>query len=208
MSLNYFDLTLEDSIEYTSAQDQLDVDFQTMGGNPNVVRGILGVESIAAGYQNAVTDVNRRVLDIAMTANFDTGFGTFDAGFNASYYLNYDLEESYGTGDLYNGVGTLGFPEWKSNFNTNWAMGAWFANLNIDYIGENQSRIDSSVKWDGWTTANLAVGYKFEDYGTFTVGATNITNEDPILNTLGEPVDEYQYSQVGRVVYLRYAIDF
>jgi len=207
-SLNYFDLTLEDSIDYTSAQDQLDVDFQTQGGNPNVVRGTLGVESISAGYQNAVTDVNRAALDMSLSADFDTSYGNFNGQFNASYYLNYDAEESYGTGDLYDAVGTLGFPEWRSNAYFGWAMGDFFSTLNIDYIGENTSRI-SGVKWDAWTTANLAVGYHLQDYGTFTLGANNIMNEEPILNaTTGDPVDEYTYSQIGRVVYVRYSIEF
>lgn len=207
-TLNYFDLTLEDSIDYTSAQDQLDVDFQTQGNNPNVVRGVLGVESIAAGYQNAVTDVNRSALDMSLAADFDTSFGNFNGSFNATYYLNYDAEESYGTGDLYDAVGTLGFPEWRSTAYFGWAMGDFFSSLNIDYIGENQSRI-SGVKWDAWTTANLAFGYNLKDYGTFTIGANNIMNEDPILNaTTGDPVDEYTYSQIGRVVFARYSVEF
>ena len=206
-SVNYFDLTLTESIDFTSAQDQLDVDFQTMGGNPNVVRGVLGIQSIAAGFQNAVTDVNREAVDASLSANFDTSFGMFNASFNTSYYLNYDSEESYGTGILFDATGTLGFPEWRSNFLMNWEMGNFFTSLNVDYIGENKSRI-SGVKWDNWTTANLAVGYTMSDYGTFTIGANNIANEEPILNSLGEPVDEYTYSNTGRVVYLRYSIEF
>ena len=206
-SVNYFDLTLEDSIDLTGAQDQLDVDFQTMGGNPNVVRGVLGIESIAAGFQNAVTDVNREVLDMSLSANFDTSFGMWNASFNTSYYLNFDSEVSYGTGELQDSTGTLGFPEWRSNLLMRWEMGDFFSSLNVDYIGENQSQI-SGVKWDAWTTANLAVGYTLSDYGTFTLGANNILNEEPILNTLGEAVDEYTYSNTGRVVYLRYSIEF
>ncbi len=206
-SINYFDLTLEDSIDFTSAQDQLDVDFQTSGGNPNVDRsGFTPV--IAAGFQNAVTEVNRQVVDASLSANFDTSFGMWSASYNTSYYINYDAEESYGTGDLYDATGTLGFPEWRSNLLMSWEMGDFFSSLNIDYIGENKGRISGTV-WDKWTTANLAVGYTLSDYGTFTLGANNILNEDPILNAVtGSPVDEYTYSQTGRVVYLRYSIEF
>ena len=185
----------------------MDVDFQTSGGNPNVDRsGFTPV--IAAGFQNAVTKVNREVVDASLSANFDTSFGMWNASYNTSFYLNYDAEESYGTGDLYDATGGLGFPEWRSNLLLNWEMGDFFTSLNIDYIGKNKSRI-SGVEWDKWTTANLAVGYTISDYGTFTLGANNILNEDPILGAVtGAPVDEYMYSQTGRVTYLRYSIEF
>ena len=44
--------------------------------------------------------------------------------------------------------------------------------------------------------------------GVITVGANNLLDEDPLLDDLGSPVNEYQYSQVGRVMYLRYNIEF
>ena len=209
-SLNYFDLTLEDSIDYTSTQDQLDVDFQTGGNNPNVQRSQSGsVTRVDAGFQNAVTDVNRRVLDFALSTSYDTSVGIFSGQLNSSYYLNYDAEVSYGTGDLYDAVGSLGFPEWRTNALIRWDLGdSWFSTLNVDYIGESESVI-SDEKWDSWTTANLAVGYQTDSYGTFTVGATNLTDEDPILDAAtGEMVEELLYDHTGRVWFVRYTIEF
>ncbi len=207
MSVNYFDLTLSNSINYTSAQDQLSVDFQTQGGNPNVVRGVLGVSSIAAGYQNGTTDVNRQVVDMTLSTSYDTSMGVFGGSFSASYYLNYDAEVSYGTGDLYDATGSLGFPEWRTNMIVSWELSEWFSTLNVDYIGENQSVI-SGVKWDSWTVANLAFGYTMDTYGTVTIGANNILNEDPVLDRLGFPVDEYTYNNLGRIFYVRYSVEF
>jgi iron complex outermembrane receptor protein len=208
-SLNYFDLTLEDSIDYTSAQDQLDVDFQSGGNNPNVTRSPTGaVERIEAGFQNAVTDVNRRVLDLGLSTSYDTSVGIFSGQLNSSYYLNFDAETTYGTGDLFDAVGSLGLPEWRTNVLIRWDLGdTWFSTLNVDYIGESNSRI-SDTKWEGWTQANLAVGYNTDSYGTFTVGANNLTDEDPVLDAVGAPVEEYLYPQVGRVLFVRYSIEF
>jgi iron complex outermembrane receptor protein len=209
-SLNYFTLDMEDSILYTSAQDQLDVDYQTGGNNPQVQRNSSGaVIRIDAGFQNGVTTMNREVLDFQASGNLDTSFGLWSADLNWSHYLNYDEEVSYGTGDLYNAVGNLGFPENRVNFLLRWELGDnLFSSLNIDYIGESTSVIDGET-WDGWTTANLAVGYATDDWGTFTIGATNLTDEDPILDEgTGAPVEEYLYSQVGRVWFARYSIEF
>ena len=209
-SVNYFNLDLEDSILYTSAQDQLDVDYQTGGNNPQVQRNASGaVIRIDAGFQNGVTTMNREVLDLQASGSLDTSFGLWSANFNWSHYLNFDSEVSYGTGDLFNAVGTLGFPENRMNFLLRWELGDnVFSSLNIDYIGESTSNIDGET-WDGWTTANLSVGYATDSWGTFTVGATNLTDEDPILDEgTGAPVEEYLYSQVGRVWFARYSIEF
>jgi len=206
-SVNWFYLDIEDPINYTSAQDQLDVDYQTGGNNPNVQRNAEGGASrIDAGYQNGVTTFNYQALDFALSGGFETGFGDFGIQAHASYYINYDAEVSYGTGELYNAAGDLGLPRWRANVLLPWNLGDWFASLNYDFIGSSKSSI-SDVKWDSWGIFNLQAGYNFEKYGTFTVGANNLFNEDPILNSLGAPVDEYMYSQVGRVMFVRWSID-
>jgi iron complex outermembrane receptor protein len=207
VSLNWFSLDIDNPINYTSAQDQLDVDYQTGGNNPNVQRNAQGGASrIDAGFQNGTTEFNYQALDMALSGGFETGWGDWGVQINASYYLNYDAEESYGTGDLYDAAGTLGLPEWKANMLLSWNMNDWFASANWDYIGSSKSRI-SDEKWDDWALWNMQAGYNFEKYGTFTVGANNIFNKDPLKDELGAPLDEYQYSQVGRVIFVRWSID-
>lgn len=206
-SLNWFSLDLKDPINYTSAQDQLDVDYQTGGNNPNVTRNAQGGASrIDAGFQNGTTTFNYQALDMALAGGFETGWGDFGINTHATYYINYDAEESYGTGDLYDAAGTLGIPEWRANMLLSWNLNSWFASANWDFIGSSKSRI-SDTKWKSWSIWNMQAGYAFEKYGTFTVGANNVFNKDPILNDLGAPVEEYLYSQVGRVMFVRWSID-
>ena len=114
-ALTYFNLELEDAIAITSAQDQLDVDYQTGGNNPNVVRIGAAVQSISAGYQNAVVPVERNGVDLNVNGMIETKYGRFTVGGDISHYLNYDEEVSYGTGDLYNAAGTFGFTKWRAN---------------------------------------------------------------------------------------------
>ena len=206
-SINHFTLKLENSIEYTSAQDQLDVDFQTGGNNPNVQRNAIGgVDRIDAGFQNAVTDLEREALDYSVNGMFSTEYGQFTTGWNATQYLNYDAEVSYGTGDLYDAVGVLGFPEWRMNAYVAWTMNNMFANLAWDFIGESESST-TDTEYDSWDVLNASVGYNFDSWGTLTFGANNVTDEDPLLDAQGVMVDEYQYPLVGRVLYLRYTLE-
>jgi iron complex outermembrane receptor protein len=207
-SLNFFSLDIDSPINYTSAQDQLDVDFQTGGNNPNVTRSNLGsVERVEAGFQNGATEFNYQAFDFALRGNFETGVGDFTGSVNTSYYVNYDAEESYGTGDLYDAAGTLGIPEWRANALIAWNFGDWSASMNWDYIGSQKSRI-SSEKWESWSIYNVQGGYQTEKFGQFVLGVNNLLDEDPVLDkTVGAPVDEYQYSQVGRVYFVSWSID-
>lgn len=206
-SVNYFHLTLSDAIENTRAQEQLDVDFVTQGGNPNVTRNAQGgVTEIQAGWQNGFTDFDFEALDFALAGRFDTGFGSFGLQANASYYLKYEQEESYGTGDLYDASGLDDLPEWRANTLFTWDMANWFASVNWDYVGSSDGRFGDSR--DSWSLFNVQAGYTFDSIGTFAIGANNVLNEDPLLDAVGANVDEYVYDQTGRVIFVRYQYEF
>jgi iron complex outermembrane receptor protein len=209
VSASWWSIEIEDAISLTGAQDQLNVDFSSGGNNPNVQRNALGgVTRIDAGFQNAVTPLTFEGLDFALSGGFDTGFGAFGVQANASYYLKYEVEQTFGTGDIRDAAGGLGIPEWRANALFTWELGDFFASANWDYIGEQKSQLGNE-KWEAWDIWNMQAGYTFGDWGTFTLGANNIFNEDPVLDAVvGAPVDEYQYSQVGRVIFVRYEKEF
>lgn len=204
----YISMDIEDSIEYTSAQDQLNVDFRSGGNNPAVQRNANGqVLEISAGFQNAVTDFNREAVDLSLQGDIATGFGSFFFLYNATYYMNYDAEVTYGTGELFDAAGTLGFPEWRTSLVGRYNYEDFQVNLGWDRIGESESSV-SDDKYDAWDIINASVSYDMNENGVITLGANNLLDEDPLLDDFGSPVDEYQYSQVGRVMYLRYNVEF
>jgi len=206
--ITYFNLKVNNSIEYTSAQDQLNVDFQSGGNNAAVQRNSLGqVIEIAAGFQNGATEFEYNGIDYALRGRFETGFGDFLVSFDMSQYLEYSYEITYGTGELGDAVGDLGFPEFRSNAYVSWNMGNWGASLSADYIGESEQR-NGGDKYDSWHTLNLSATYNLDSMGMIKVGANNLTDEDPLLDDFGVEVDEYQYSKTGRVVYAEYTLEF
>jgi iron complex outermembrane receptor protein len=205
--INWFSLDIKDPIINTGAQYQLDIDYRTQGGNPNVTRNAQGSPiDIQAGYQNGGTTFNYQALDLTLEGNVDSGWGSFGISAHASYYINYDTEISSGSGELQNSAGDLGIPRWRANVLLPWNMGDWFASVNIDYIGSQQGIIDPDTKWDAWYQFNVQAGYNFEKWGSFTVGANNVFNEEPITD-IGGNVDENQYPNVGRVIFVRWSID-
>ena len=207
--VNYVTLELQSANEYVSAQDMLNVDRNTGGNNPQVDRNSLGaVTEIRAGYQNAVNDVQRQSVDLALdgTIHESDDYGTFGFRGEATKYLKFETETEFGSGILGDAVDTLGFPEWRSSALISWTMGNWGANISTSYIGESESG-SGEVKWDSWKEHNLNVSYNFNELGEVTLGANNLTNEDPLLDSSGSMADEYQYPILGRVIYLDYTIE-
>jgi len=215
-NLNYFNLTIDDGIGLSGAQDQLDIDFALQGGNPNVVRNASGgVKEIYAGWQNATQDLNFQSLDMGLAGGFATGWGDFGLNFNATYYIKYEQEITRG-GDIGDYAGTyvngvFGVPEWKLNMLLPWNLNNWFASLNWNFIGEQKQFSGDGVSRDGkygnFSLFNLQAGYSFEKYGTFTVGANNIFNKKPQLDNTGDNADENLYPNIGRVLFVRWSID-
>ncbi len=206
--IQFVTLELQNAVEYVSAQDMLNVDNNTGGNNPAVVRQANGsVISIAAGYQNAVSDVSRESVDLGLMGDIDTDeYGTFSFRADGTKYLKYESEAQFGTGILGDAVDTLGFPEWRSSARVSWTMGNWGAAFSADYIGESESG-SGEVKWDSYKTYNLNASYDLSDWGSVTIGANNLTNEDPLLDAFGSQADEYQYSILGRVIYMQYTVE-
>ena len=92
-SINYVILELQSAVEYVSAQDMLNVDYNTGGQNPQVIRNATGsVVEISAGYQNAVNDVQRKSVDFALNGNIYTSdeYGSFDFRGEATKYLEFE----------------------------------------------------------------------------------------------------------------------
>ncbi len=211
-SATWVRLTLKNTIDYVSAQDLLNQDATSRNsggpGSPYVTRTATGsVERIDAGFVNGQLEVDREALDLGIGGNIDTSFGVFNLRWMGTKYLTFEAEETYGSGEIYDAAGTLGFPEWRMNAQINWTWNNFFANLAWDYIGESDSRV-SDLSYDSWDQLNASVGYNLGQWGQITVGANNLTDEDPLLNDFGTEVDEYQYPKVGRVAYVQYTIEF
>ncbi|MGV8838002.1 hypothetical protein [Cellvibrio sp.] len=94
-------------------------------------------------------------------------------------------------------------------------------NIIADYIGASSQQdfiafdssggayLDTSDKdLKSWTTINASYTYDAEGWGKVKVGATNLTDEDPVFdrNGLYEEPHYDLYDNTGRVVYLEYTL--
>jgi iron complex outermembrane receptor protein len=167
-------------------------------------------------------ELNASGLDIKIDGMIETdGAGTFRPSLILTKSLSYE-QQAYYKGPVQETKGFSYQPELRWVMNVGWNMGPhtveWSANFIGDY-GANDSIVfqgteavleTSSEKVDTWTTMNLSYTYDADKYGKIKIGSTNITNEDPVLDSEGKfPSDSYDlYDQTGRVIYTEYTVEF
>jgi iron complex outermembrane receptor protein len=207
-SASYFYVELDDRVVYPGGQEQLNADYFCGGCNPNVQRNELGwAVFVDARVQNSYVPLSYDAIDFALSGAVATRAGEFGLQGYLSWYLTYEEEKTYGTGEVYDVAGFDGFPDWRANALLTWGLGDAFASLNCDYVAEQENRVSGSVI-EPWYTFNLQLGYDFGRFGTFTVGANNLLNRGPALDENGIRTDfSYIPDNTGRVIFLGYRLE-
>ena len=160
---------------------------------------------IDAGFQNAVVPLERDGIDLNVNGLIETGYGSFTVGGEISHYLTYDEEVSYGTGDLTNAAGTLGFTKWMATALVGWSMNDYSASLSWRYVGASESNV-SDEEYPQWDTFNARVGYSMGEKGSINLAVRNLFDRDPLLRD-GQMANEYLYDLTGRVISVSYVLE-
>ena len=166
------------------------------------------VDYISLQYNN-FEGVEAEGLDFDLTYVLDTEkAGRFDMGISAAKYTKY-IVQAYPESPKNEYQGQLGLPDLRINPHVYWGKGDWNAAITGYYLsgqdedyGESNYAVGSHMEW------NLQVGYQLPWDASLTIGAVNLTDEQPEQNSdwYGwEPFDFTLYDTRGRTVYLRYS---
>ena len=230
ISLDYYDIELTDRIGNVGVATIMEIENnlrQASGGtvgDPRVSRDATGqLLSISRTVSN-VDSLETSGYDLDVDYKLDAGnAGEFDFGLTVSFVEEFDqIDDINGVVDV--GVGeffTSGAaqPDYRANFSATWNRGDLGVNLQLQYTPEvdftDQGIIDGNgitdTTLDEWTTIDLQITYATPWNGKITVGARNITDEDPPLNTqvLSSPFHAATLHDVfGRVPYIKYEQSF
>lgn len=212
LSLDYYNITVEDTISSISAQDIInsDNDPGTYGPVPpgmQIVRNPVNgaIVEITAGYANE-GDLETDGLDFRANTDFDFGgAGRLQNKLIVSYVNTYDVTTI--NGEVIEYAGLLGYPDLRANLSNDWALGDWNFTWNINYIAGQESSATSQV--GGYATNDVQVAWSAPWNGKIAVGATNLGNRYPELVAYdGRPWNFYLYDAYGRTVYMRYTQTF
>lgn len=155
-------------------------------------------------------------VDFEVSYSMDTDFGTFGVSNQSTFINSYDLKATKG-GPTIEGAGqrnesnTLAnpIPELRSNTNFSWYQNSHSVNLIARYIDEYKE--DAGTTVDDWWVFDAQYNFNFsvmdDDDATITLGALNITDEEPPSVAGGDNefgYDTKTHDARGRMLYARF----
>jgi iron complex outermembrane receptor protein len=225
MSLDYWNIEVDDTISQIGAQDVIncDVDPATYGPCPagtSITRAANGrVQQITAGYVNAGL-LETDGLDFRLNTNFDMGdWGEINNTLSIAHIFNYSITDVGGFTTDYVGDGDplLGTPQDRATLLNNWTYGDFTFGWNINYIGgqQNPDTVSSSgaiipgAQVGGYATNDVQLSWQAPWNAIVAIGATNVGDRYPELVAYdGRPWNFYLYDAYGRTTSFRYTQQF
>lgn len=177
--------------------------------NPNygpdgVINSCDRVVEVVRGSSNE-GDLETDGVDLNVRTKFD-----FGAAGSLSNNLQVGWAKSYEINGGDNLIGTYSTPEYRANLGNVWTIADFAVVWNVNYIhGYDDARSNPEEAIESWTTHDLQFVWNTPWNGQIAVGATNVTDEDPVLNdneTRG--FDFNLYDGYGRITYARYTQSF
>ena len=171
-------------------------------------------------------------LDLVSSYKIDTEMGRFVPSINATYILDYELDDPQA--DKIDGLGLRNYanigvstPQLRFNVGVNWAYENQSANVFIRYIDsydDDQNcadgsrstgvcangfkEIDSHVTVDAQYNVDLSTMFESENSYILTLGGTNLTDQDPPQVFTNGGFDSKVHDPRGRQIYARLAVEF
>lgn len=236
ITLDYYDIELDDSISSIGAQTILNACATSLNFCELIQRNSIGgvTDLLAAGTNIGGNQVQG--VDMLTTYSFpETKFGFFRAAWDIAYQSeNIRIAaDSSGNPTIVNDrvgfdVGDGAFARWKSTLDINWSYGDWDATWGMQYIhGLRESCAvppafgfcnindangnPTQRKLGAVTYHDVQVSYHLSQYDTrFTLGVDNIFDKGPPLSTtaFANSYNAADYRTPGAFPYLRITTDF
>jgi len=206
LSLDYYNIEIEDSISQYSAQDIVDCtrDPAQFGACPSGLGAVLrldgSIRSLTTGFANRGL-LQTDGLDFRLGTDFDLGgMGKLSNQLTVSYIRSLEISDI--TGRMVEQTNLGGAPDTRANLYNTWEYGDFSVAFNTNYLG-------SHGNYGGYATNDLQFSYKTPWNARVSIGATNVGDRYPELIPYdGRPWNFYLYDAYGRTTYFRYVQTF
>ena len=172
--------------------------------------GIPGsLKHINNAYLN-LANVNVEVLDISIDYGIDTSVGYFGVDLRAAHMDSYEYQ-ARPTDGFEEQVGSYTVPELRGNLSVWWNYDKYSAGATVNYVDSFDQLYGVIPEVDSHTTLDLQATYDLTDNSRITVGALNVTDEDPPWSD--SEAEGYSYGTAGHspwgtVLYARATVRF
>jgi outer membrane receptor protein involved in Fe transport len=175
-TLDYYNYDITDIIDSDTqfVMDTYGLDGTIVERRPTSIANDPGeVIQVNDSFQN-IGDLQTSGIDLDLRYNLETGAGTFKFGYVMNYVLSFEDHKNTKEGGFEQ-------PQMRSTTSIDWVLDNVSARAAINYIDsfEQEASLKLSQKVDAMVTLDASINYfGFEDL-VLTVGATNLTNEEP-----------------------------
>lgn len=172
--------------------------------------GIPGsLKHINNSYLN-LAEVHVEAIDISIDYGIDTSVGYFGVDLRAAHMDSYEYQ-ARPTDDFEELVGSYTVPELRGNLSVWWNYDKYSAGATVNHVDSFDQYYGVIPEVDSHTTLDLQATYDLTDNSRITVGALNVTDEDPPWSD-SEP-EGYSYGTAGHspwgtVLYARATVRF
>ncbi len=222
LDIAYYDISIDDVITQPSTQSVFFAEaagFQFDQSSGTYVDRSGGFVEVYSSYTNqgelAVSGV-----DIQLSHLLSTPIGDITNDIFWARQLSYEQAAYFG-GPSQETAGFNLQPESMLQWALGWNLGSHSFDMVLNYTGPSSIQdfiafnnsgtafLDTAdEELDSWTTINVAYTFDADNLGAFTLGATNVTDEDPVLDR----TDKYDrshydlYDPTGRTIYVSYSL--
>jgi iron complex outermembrane receptor protein len=173
--------------------------------------GIPGsLKYINNSYLN-LAEVQIEAVDLQIDYGIDTSVGYFAANLAAAYLYGYDYKARPTDEGYQDETGSYNMPEWRGRVGLWWNYDKYTAGATVNYVDSFDQLYGAIAEVASHTTLDLQVSYDLTDNSRITVGALNVTGEDPPWSDSeaeGYAFAAAGHSPVGAVLYGNMTIRF
>lgn len=224
ITVDYWDIEIEDAISSVSGQQLADRCVDAAGGISNefcasISRDIAGTTTDRYAITNLevlplnIAKLKARGVDFGIDYTFANLWGgRLQTKLEGTYLLEYtDYPFQSFPNETVDNRDTLGYPEWKGILTLTYARGPWEASWRTRYVDgqilvtneqyASNPNLQDPIRVSPTTFTDVRLGYDVSDKLNLYFGVRNLFDKNPPYNLYGTGFGSAQYDNIGRFFY-------
>ncbi|KKM81705.1 hypothetical protein LCGC14_1327110, partial [marine sediment metagenome] len=218
LTIDYWEIELEDAIDTINAQDILDRCVDSATGINNqycnlITRNANGEITL---IQNSVLNVAGQKasgIDFELGYDFDALEGSFKTRLIGTYLIerkDYPFQDDPSNYIEY--AGTTGEAKWQTNLSVSYVMDNFFSTVETRFLSEvelytnveleNNPNPSNQMSYGKYFITDMTVGYNFDSGLGVKVGVDNVFNRKLPYGSRGTSAGSASYDNIGRFGYI------
>ena len=218
LTIDYWEIELEDAIDTIDAQDILDRCVDSATGINNqycnlITRNASGEITL---IQNSVLNVAGQKasgIDFELGYDFDALEGSFKTRLIGTYLIerkDYPFQDDPSNYIEY--AGTTGEAKWQTNLSVSYVMDNFFSTVETRFLSEvdlytnveleSNSNPSNQMSYGKYFITDMTVGYNFDSGLGVKVGVDNVFNRKLPYGSRGTSAGSASYDNIGRFGYI------